>query len=90
MDNELPMARRDDAFLLRFLRAKKFDVNNSFKMVKKYFKMKNESSDLFKVSPIKEMNDILLMQIQQVLPLRDNNGSVVYIFRVRKYLIKNT
>ena len=32
-DNILP-TRIDDAFLLRFLRVKKFDVDKSFKMVK--------------------------------------------------------
>lgn len=84
-DSELPIGRRDDAFLLRFLRAKKFDLNNSFKMIKKYFKMKGESPDLFKVSPINEMYDILSMQIQQILPLRDANGRVIFIFRIRKY-----
>lgn len=32
-DAEIPNSRRDDAFLLRFLRAKKFDVDKSFRMV---------------------------------------------------------
>lgn len=32
-DEEIPKARRDDSFLLRFLRAKKFDVDKSFRMV---------------------------------------------------------
>lgn len=32
-DKDIPNARRDTAFLLRFLRAKKFDVDKSFRMV---------------------------------------------------------
>lgn len=32
-DTEIPNARRDFAFLLRFLRTKKFDVDKSFRMV---------------------------------------------------------
>lgn len=104
-DKEIPNARRDRAFLLRFLRAKKFDVDKSFRMVsrltlehlsdkillptvqfqvQKYFKMKRDSPNLFRVSPTSEMHDLLYMQIQQQLPYRDANGSVIYIFRVRK------
>lgn len=108
-DKEIPNARRDRAFLLRFLRAKKFDVDKSFRMVgrwslpslehlsdqillptiqfqvQKYFKMKRDSPNLFRVSPTSEMHDLLYMQIQQQLPYRDANGSVIYIFRVRKW-----
>lgn len=32
-DKNIPNTRRDNAFLLRFLRAKKFDVDKSFRMV---------------------------------------------------------
>lgn len=32
-DENIPLARRDDSFLLRFLRAKKFDVDKAFRMV---------------------------------------------------------
>lgn len=58
---------------------------NSVPQIQKYFKMKSESPDLFRVSPVSEMHDLLKMQMQQVLPQLDNNGSVVYIFRVREY-----
>lgn len=52
--------------------------------MQKYFKMKKDSPDLFRVSPTSEMHDILKMQIQQTLPDRDVSGSVVYVFRVRE------
>lgn len=47
--------------------------------------MKSESRDLFHVSPVSEMQDLLKMQMQQVLPDLDDNGSIVYVFRIRKY-----
>lgn len=48
--------------------------------------MKNESPDLFRVSPLSEMQELLKMQMQQILPQHDEGGSVIYVFRVRKYL----
>lgn len=47
--------------------------------------MKRESPDLFHVSPVTDMQELLKMQIQQTLPHNDENGSIVHIFRVRKY-----
>ncbi|EDS28629.1 conserved hypothetical protein [Culex quinquefasciatus] len=76
--------RRDDSFLLRFLRAKKFDVDKAFKMIQKYYKMKDEYPEIFKVSPPSEMKFMLEMQIQCMLPKRDDSGRQIYVFRVEK------
>lgn len=74
--------REDEAFLLRFLRAKKFDVEKSFKMMQKYYHMKEHSPDLFHVSPPSDLKPMLEMQIQCMLPQKDNHGRQVYVFRV--------
>lgn len=74
--------REDEAFLLRFLRAKKFDVEKSFKMMTKYYWMKEHSPDLFHVSPTSDLQPMLEMQIQCMLPQKDNHGRQVYVFRV--------
>lgn len=74
--------REDEAFLLRFLRAKKFDVDKAFKMITKYYWMKGHSPDLFHVSPPSDLKAMLEMQIQTMLPQKDNHGRQVYIFRV--------
>uniref|UniRef100_A0A182VUK4 CRAL-TRIO domain-containing protein n=1 Tax=Anopheles minimus TaxID=112268 RepID=A0A182VUK4_9DIPT len=76
--------RRDDSFLLRFLRAKKFDVEKAFKMMQKYYKMKEEYPEIFKVSPPSEMKFMLEMQIQTMLPKKDEHGRQIYLFRVEK------
>lgn len=76
--------RRDDSFLLRFLRAKKFDVEKAFKMMQKYYKMKDEYPEIFKVSPPSEMKFMLEMQIQCMLPKKDESGRQIYLFRVEK------
>lgn len=74
--------REDEAFLLRFLRAKKFDVEKAFKMITKYYWMKENSPDLFHVSPPSDLKAMLEMQIQCMLPQKDNHGRQVYVFRV--------
>lgn len=54
--------------------------------------MKRDSPDLFHVSPVSDMQEFLNMQIQQSLPHNDENGSLVHVFRVRKYrnfILKN-
>ncbi|KAL1447898.1 hypothetical protein MTO96_044188 [Rhipicephalus appendiculatus] len=38
----------DDAFLVKFLRARKFDTQATFKIVKKYFKVRRDHPDMFK------------------------------------------
>ncbi|KAL1430463.1 hypothetical protein MTO96_014908 [Rhipicephalus appendiculatus] len=38
----------DDAFLLKFLRARKYDTQATFKNVKKYFKVRTDHPDMFK------------------------------------------
>jgi hypothetical protein len=74
--------REDDAFLLRFLRAKKFDVDKSFKMITKYYWMKVHSPELFHVSPPSDLKSMLEMQIQCMLPQPDLQGRQIYLFRV--------
>lgn len=46
--------------------------------------MKRESPDLFRVSPLLDLDELLKMQMQQILQQHDENGSVIYLFRVRK------
>jgi len=74
--------REDEAFLLRFLRAKKFDIDKSFKMMQKYYWMKEHSPELFHVSPPSELKTMLELQIQCMLPQKDSHGRQVYLFRV--------
>ncbi|KAK8788721.1 hypothetical protein V5799_021499 [Amblyomma americanum] len=38
---------KDDAFLLKFLRGRKFDVHRAFKNVKKYFEVRRDNPEMF-------------------------------------------
>ncbi|XP_063239563.1 clavesin-2-like isoform X2 [Bacillus rossius redtenbacheri] len=74
--------RTDDAFLLRFLRARKFDVRKAFHMLQRYYVMKLRCPELFKVPRPSEKMHILEMQAQNMLEDRDALGRRVYVFRV--------
>uniref|UniRef100_A0A1B6KFT5 CRAL-TRIO domain-containing protein n=1 Tax=Graphocephala atropunctata TaxID=36148 RepID=A0A1B6KFT5_9HEMI len=74
----------DDTFLLRFLRARKFDTTKAFALLQRYYLMKLECPDLFRTPRPSEKTHVLEMQAQCVLDDRDHNGSRVYIFRVEK------
>ncbi|XP_077518455.1 alpha-tocopherol transfer protein-like [Amblyomma americanum] len=47
LDEPLLECPMDEAFLLKFLRARKFDVQCAFKNVKKYFKVRRDNPDMF-------------------------------------------
>nr|CAD7195389.1 unnamed protein product [Timema douglasi] len=74
----------DDAFLLRFLRARKFNCTKAFHMLQRYYVMKLRCPELFKIPRPSEKKYILEMQAQNMLEDRDGFGRRVYIFRVEK------
>ena len=74
-----------DEFLLKFLRAKKFDYEKSFKMVQRYCAMRSRSPQNFSKSLPSLAKDTLDCQLQTVLPHRDGLARRVLIFRVGKW-----
>jgi hypothetical protein len=56
-----------------------------FFQLEKYFAMKHKSSEIFKVAPIGELKTMLEMNIQTMMPLKDNHGRQIYIFRVGEW-----
>jgi len=71
----------DDQFLLRFLRAKKFDYEKSFKMLQRYCAMRSKSPANFAKSLPSLSHDVLACQLQTVLPHRDRLARRVFLFR---------
>jgi len=74
-----------DEFLIKFLRAKKFDYEKSFKMVQRYCAMRSRSPQNFMKSLPSLAKDTFDCQLQNVLPHRDNLARRVFIFRVGKW-----
>lgn len=77
--------RTDDAYLLRFLRAKKFDYERAFNLIMTHFKMKAVNAELFNGLRPSAVKHVLEAGITGVLPHRDKLGRRVIIFRPGKW-----
>jgi len=71
----------DDAFLLRFLRAQKFDYDKAFHMLQRYFLMRRNHTPNFAKSLPSLCADVFSHRMQTVLPHRDRSGRRVFLFR---------
>lgn len=74
--------RMDDAFLLRFLRARKFDPEKAFNTLKNYYTFKVRYSKLLTDFKPSEVKKVLQMNIMMPLPKRLTDGSAVGLLRV--------
>lgn len=73
--------RTDDAFLLRFLRAKKFDYDRAFQLIMTHYRMKLENRELFTNFRPSAIKHVLDDGVTGVLPSRDLEGRRVVVFR---------
>ncbi|XP_044751590.1 alpha-tocopherol transfer protein-like [Coccinella septempunctata] len=73
---------KEDEFLLRFLRARKFDSKKAFTMIQRYYLMKLKCPELFGYSLPSENEKVFELQAQVMLPERDKDGRRIYILRV--------
>ena len=76
--------RTDDAFLLRFLRAKKFDYDRAFNLLMTHYKMKQNNPELFTNLRPSAVKHVLEAGVTGVLPHRDKDGRRVMVFRPGK------
>jgi len=73
--------RTDDAFLLRFLRCRKFDTSRAFGVLKHYYRQRAHYPTLYsELYPSTELRTFDL-NLQTVLPDRDSTGASVFIFK---------
>ncbi|XP_054715642.1 clavesin-2-like [Uloborus diversus] len=72
--------RSDDGFLLRFLRARKFNDERAASLVKDFYKYKAKNPVLFRRP--KDMESILRCNIFNYLAHRDAQGRAVFIMKI--------
>lgn len=79
--------RKDDAFLLRFLRAKKFDYDRAFNLIVRHYEMRadEKNKQLFTNLRPSAIKHVLDAGVTGVLPHRDKLGRKVILFRPGKW-----
>ncbi|GIY47577.1 alpha-tocopherol transfer protein-like [Caerostris extrusa] len=75
------VSRSDDAFLLRFLRARKFDYTRSFNLLQNYYMMRVKNANIFKDFTPSSLKHVHQLNLQGFLPYRDPEGRSIFVFR---------
>ncbi|KAJ8322286.1 hypothetical protein KUTeg_000757 [Tegillarca granosa] len=78
---DITFLRTDDAFILRFLRARKFDTFEAFKLLAQYFEYRQNNPNLFKKFQASEtgIKDALFDGLPGVLPNQDHYGRYILV-----------
>ncbi|CAG2170754.1 unnamed protein product [Oppiella nova] len=70
-------SQSDDAFLLRFLRARMFDYDKALHLIKEYYYLKANNPELF--VPPKQLKCVFDSKAMTVLPKKCLSGETVYV-----------
>ncbi|KAK8733383.1 hypothetical protein OTU49_006612 [Cherax quadricarinatus] len=79
-------SRLDKAFLLAFLRARKFDYDKAMAMIRSYYRARQENADMYVELYPSALDHVWPLQMQTVLPTPDCLGRTVLIFRTGAWL----
>ncbi|XP_050418583.1 alpha-tocopherol transfer protein-like isoform X1 [Patella vulgata] len=78
-------SRLDSEFLVRFLRAKKFDQERAFNLVKSYYKIRKDNPEMFKDMVPSAVDCVIESKVTGVLDHTDKQGRKVMIVRPGKW-----
>ncbi|XP_077990719.1 alpha-tocopherol transfer protein-like [Glandiceps talaboti] len=73
--------RNDDAFLLRYLRVRKFNVEKAYKTLVHYYEVRHQYKDIFTDFTPSAVTQQLEDQIHTILPERDSKGRRILILK---------
>lgn len=74
----------DSRFLIRFIRARKFDLDRALKLLKDYYEMRRLDGKVFVDLYPSIMLPVLRERIQTVLQNRDKHGRHIFLFNAGK------
>ncbi|XP_006817785.1 alpha-tocopherol transfer protein-like [Saccoglossus kowalevskii] len=77
--------RDDDKFLLRFLRARKFNLDKAFKNLVRYYEIQIDYPEVFSDLRPSSLKHVYDQHLSCVTPVKDTNGAIVGINALGKW-----
>ena len=75
----------DNGFLLRFLRARKFDYDRAYQLIVNYYTIRAENKDVLKELTPAAVKHVMDSGCSMMLPKHDQHGRCVLYFRPSVY-----
>lgn len=75
----------EDEYLIQFLRARKFDVDKAFELLRNKYEVKKGYSDLYDDADVNELRKFMASGIIYAFPYRDEEGCVVIVLHLSRW-----
>lgn len=77
--------RTDDAFLLRFLRARKFNIESAYRLIVNYYDFKDNNPEIFDGVNLQHLLRVGKADVITVPPYREQTGRRILLYRWGKW-----
>ena len=75
--------RQDDAYLLRFLRVRKYDIKKAHQNVKLFFELRKKHPEFFNIPH--DLKSLQQLNWYTILPYTDEEGRIIFLLNFSKY-----
>ena len=82
-NKDLANGTLNDKFLLKYLRARDYDIDESYKLIKGYFQMRKSNPEMFRTTS--DVRELVNASVCRVLPHRGPAGETIFIVRAGQW-----